>query len=181
MSLYFFIIFLLLVALSLSLLLLLLPLPISLHARVIQLIGTLKANKNVKVVAIMATVAVSMSFLDACKNGMGLKFSDEIVEYANVWDKRARKFYAQRNVYLFGGVLWLEIALMFAFFLVSSLVRNKTKLASLAVDSAKKDETAESDEVEKAKKDVAALQSQYDNLYEAYLAKNGSEGGSKSD
>lgn len=151
---------------------LLVPLPTRVLASFVSAVESAMANKQVKVVAIMFTVITSLSFFDALRVGV-LQGRDDIVEFGasavagSVWDLRAKKFYSQRNMYIYGFILYLEVALVFISMLIKSTLKNKTKLADLAENGVASDLQTE---LEAKKRDVATLKAQYANNAKAYDA-----------
>lgn len=155
---------------------LLAPLPLRVLGAILAALEQAAQNKTGKVALAMFTAITAMSFLDAVRVGM-LQANEDIVEFSSsVWDLRAKKFYSQRNMYIFGFILYLEVALVFVGMLVKSRVKNGQKLAQLAQQTqpAQSDAANGADthaaKLKKLQTDVDALREQYENNAKGYDA-----------
>lgn len=176
---------------------LLLPLPPKLQGYLLKLYNLASHNSNITIIVGFVDALLGIMFVDSFKNGFGLLSShnrgDEIIEYGinkDVWDLRAKMFYSQRNLYILGAVLSLQVCIWFMTFLLRSTVKNKGKLVELSkegtiaskkasssdglVDDEKTStETKElQQQVSKLELDVETLNKQYDSLFAQYEKKN---------
>lgn len=171
MSLVFFILIVEVAAVSL----LLLPLPQKVQNVIVGKYDELLGNSNFAIVLSFLDVLISVLFVDSFKNGFGmLGKGDDIVEFSkNVWDTRSKKFYAQRNLYILGAILALQVCAWFIIILLKSSVKNKEKLVKLSkIGSTNADCDKLKDDISKAELDIQTLNKQYDSLWEAYKAKD---------
>jgi len=120
----------------------LLPLPQGMQRSLVLTIYSLLQNAQIRMGIYFIALIVSLMFFDAAKTSFPREdHSFSAFEAQNypvtktigqsIWDVRSRKFYAHRNLYITGAVLFLMIAIYFNALLLSSIVRNKEKLAEL--------------------------------------------------
>lgn len=79
---------------------------------------------------------------------------------------QARRFYAQRNMYLCGFTLFLTLILTRTYSLVSELILTKDKLDNLKANNGELDGTSDSDEVAQLKKQLARKDEDLETLKE---------------
>lgn len=159
---------------------LLLPLPTKIQDFLITNYNKLIYNSNFAIILSFIDVLVGIMFVDAFKNGFGLlNKTDEIIEFnKHIWDVRAKKFYNQRNLYILGAILALQVCIWFIIMLLKSTVKNKDKLVKLIkVDSSvtkeeSNDQIELKDQLSKLETDVKILKKQYDSLWVEYQRKN---------
>lgn len=156
---------------------LLLPLPPKLQKMLLDRYNSVLANSNMSIILVFVDALIGIMFVDAVKNGFGfLGKGDEIIEYSkNVWDLRAKKFYNQRNLYILGAIIALQACVWFIMMMLTSTVKNKTKLANLSKGpgAAQDAELAElKKQLEKEELDVKTLTKQYDSLWAEYQNKS---------
>lgn len=157
-----------LITLSVILGILLMPMPTRLLGTIVSTIETSMQNKQMKVALLMFTLITALSFIDALRVGM-FQGKEDIVEFSqSVWDQRAKKFYSQRNMYIFGFILFLQFALIFISMLIKSTLKNKTKLGQLSENDGVS--TDLKNELLKKKADLETLKNQYLNNAKAYDA-----------
>ncbi|KAG0671298.1 hypothetical protein C6P40_005497 [Pichia californica] len=161
---------------------LLLPLPPKFQNFLLKKYNELLNNSNFKIILIFIDVLISIMFVDSCKNGIEFfKNKDEIIEFTNNknnWDLKSKKFYSQRNLYILGAILSLQVAVWFMSILFKSIIKNKSLLVELSKDNNSSSSSTSSstvelqDKIKKAELDVSTLKKQYDSLYEQYEKKN---------
>lgn len=159
--------------------LLVLPLPTRVTATVVQTAQKALQNKQANVVLLVFTAMTVLSLGDSIRVGI-LQGKEDIVEFsasgATSWDNKAKKFYAQRNMYIYGSILFCEAALVFLSWLVCSLDKNKQKLAPLASSSSGAGQLSELEQQLAAKKaDLDQLKTQYASNAAAYDAAQSSK------
>ena len=165
---------------------LLLPLPPKVQSMVLRKYDETISNSNFAIVLAFTDVLVGVMFVDAFKNGFKLlERGDEIIEFSkNVWDARSKKFYSQRNLYILGAILALQVCVWFMSMLLKSTVKRKALLGGLSNEgrtpSSSSDaglftKTLETETLEKelakVQLDVDTLNKQYDSLFAEYQKK----------
>lgn len=155
---------------------LLLPLPPKVQKRLINYYDLSIKNTNFSIILIFIDSLVSIMFVDSIKNGFKFNSSDEIIEFnKNVWDNRSKKFYGQRNMYILGAILSIQMLIWFLIIMIKSIVKNKNVLLQLSKGEEKSVDNEDNElttEYEKLKIDVDTLNKQYDSLWKAYSEKN---------
>ncbi|ODV77686.1 uncharacterized protein CANTADRAFT_279185 [Suhomyces tanzawaensis NRRL Y-17324] len=172
MSIQMLIIFGLLILQMSLLVVLLLPLPHIVRVRLIKISDSLEKNPNFTVVLVFSIILLGMQFLD-CLNKLK-RFTD----HGDVWnhDQMASKFYAQRNLYLTGAVLYLYLAIYTVVRTVKKLVAKESEYRKLAsVPQPSEDDEGEiakyqqlikmkEQDIAVFKKQVLGIQTAYDDL-----------------
>ncbi|KAN0118236.1 B-cell receptor-associated protein 31-like domain containing protein [Russula decolorans] len=136
-------------------------------------------------------ISVAILFLDALQRMFRITTEVEAAKHSGqgMQDVRtetsfaARKFYAQRNVYLTGFCLFLSLVLTRTFYIIQDLIYVQDEYAKLkkaAADTSRASVTAEAKEIERLKKDLDALKAQaksqaaeYDRLADQYNKETG--------
>lgn len=161
----------------------LLPLPQQVQQSLVNTVYSALQNQQIKVGLIFAALIVSMMFIDAAKTsfpkeGSASLFSANSITQnypitktigQSIWDVRSKKFYAHRNLYITGAVIFLMIAIYFDTLLLESIVVHKDKLVELAgLKGSKGTSSVEYEKLEQTLKqretDVATLEKQVDGL-----------------
>ncbi|GMM46878.1 hypothetical protein DAPK24_034530 [Pichia kluyveri] len=155
---------------------LLLPLPPKIQKKLINYYDLSIKNTNFSIILIFIDSLVSIMFVDSIKNGFKFNSSDEIIEFnKNIWDNRSKKFYSQRNMYILGAILSIQMLIWFLIIMIKSIVKNKNILLQLSKEEEKSVDNELTTEYEKLKIDVDTLNKQYDSLWKAYSEKNKNE------
>lgn len=164
-----------LVAQMAFLLLLLLPLPHPLRVRIMKVVDAMQRNSNLKVGLVFTTVLLGLQFWD-CVNKLTKYSHNKNPYYANTLggmlsDQLASKFYAQRNLYISGAVLYLEVAIGTVVTILRKLVKKEAEIRA----SSKKDGSSDASEADKYRElirqkevDIAAFKKQISGLQTAY-------------
>lgn len=84
-------------------------------------------------------------------------------------DQLASKFYSQRNLYISGAVLYLELAIFTVSTILKKLVAKQDTLRSVNI---KKEYGSKEEEVEKYKELIKSKQTQIDNLSKEIKSKH---------
>lgn len=170
--------------------LLLLPLPFKIRTKILDVAALLQQSTNFKVGVVFTTLLLGLSLID-CVNRLS-RYSSYGDEYSATLktgvtlthDQLATKFYNQRNLYLNGAVLYLELSIYTIVGVLRKLVKKETEFRALSsID--KGDFASEAEEVEKYKDlikqkeiDISTLKKQIQGLQRAYDGLNPTEGGS---
>lgn len=167
----------------------LLPLPQGMQRSLVTTIDSLLRNSQIRVGLSFIALIVSLMFFDAVKTSFPHKDSSFAAFSAqsypvtktigqSIWDVRSKKFYAHRNMYITGAVLYLMVAIYFNDLLLSSIVRNKEKLIKATDPKAKQTEKTSSIEYEKLQHelklkedDVATFKRQLNGMHAEYQKK----------
>lgn len=184
----------LLVAEMSFLLLLLLPLPHIVRVRILDFSAKLGQNKNFKVGLLFTTVLLGLQFTD-CVNKLRRFYNIENPYFAQhntqpqmantlLYDKLASKFYAQRNLYITGAVLYLELSINTVVSILRKLVFKENsyrELSKAAGSTDAEDEQIRSlrEEISRKETDIATLKKQLNGLQSAYDGLNAGETKSK--
>ncbi|CAH6723138.1 endoplasmic reticulum transmembrane protein 1 [[Candida] jaroonii] len=176
-----------------TLFMMVLPLPHILRRKFIHLIEILQKSQNFKVGLIFFTIILGLQFMD-CVNRLNrldylrtpyFTMSNMSSNTMLTNDQLASKFYSQRNLYLSGAVLYLELAIYTVITHLKKLVAKEDKLRSLNV---KQTFASEDEEVAKYKqlieakeKDISVMKKQIEGIQRSYDELNPSSGISKSD
>lgn len=171
-----------------ALLLLLLPLPHVVRMRLLDGYAVLKRNTNVRVGVVFTTILLGLQFLDCVKKVRRYATLDNPYyaqfnagqPMALLPDKLASKFYAQRNLYITGAVLYLELAIQTVITILDKLVRKENsyrELAKTSKSTESEDEEIRSlrDQIAKKEVDIKALKKQLTGLQSAYDGLNESK------
>lgn len=158
-----------------ALVLLLLPLPHAIRKRMVRGAAAAQQNSNFRVIVAFATVLLGLQFLD-CFNKVR-RFAEGDPFGSNVQlthDRLASKFYAQRNLYLSGAVLYLELAIGVVVTILRKLVAKEEayrEQVGVAPDAPVGEDTVVDDlkkQIAQKDADIAALRKQLDGVQTAY-------------
>lgn len=169
-----------------TLVLLLLPLPHRVRSKLLDVSAMLQKSTNYKVGVIFVTALLGLQFMD-CLNKVK-RYSHMTNPYfaqmANpqqmtaslLFDQLASKFYAQRNLYITGAVLYLEMAIYTVITILRKLVyKENAYRASVELRKAKPTDGSEAEklrslillrvvDIATMKKQLEGVQSSYDKL-----------------
>lgn len=160
---------------------LLLPLPHVVRKNIVALWGKLQTNANYKVGVIFVLSLMILQFLDCVQKlkrigmienpyyaqsqqGLGLLLSEKL----------ALKFYAQRNLYLSGAVLYLSMAINVVLSILTKLVAKEKSYRDLS-SSSRDDSQALKNLTSKIKQrdaDISAMKKQIEGMQKAYDSLN---------
>lgn len=162
--------------------LLLLPLPFKFRRKILDVATLLEQSTNFKVGLVFSTALLGLSFFD-CVNRLSRfsSFSNQpyfttlnLQSGALTHDQLATKFYTQRNLYLNGAVLYLELSIYTIVGVLRKLVKKEAEFRALTSIN-KGDFASESEEIEKYKDlikqkeiDISTLKKQILGLQKAF-------------
>ncbi|EER35263.1 conserved hypothetical protein [Candida tropicalis MYA-3404] len=155
------------------LLTLVLPLPYVVRQKIVDITFALQKNQNFRVGVVFSIVLMGMQLLDCVQRLR--KYAD--IENPNFpgidYDRLASKFYSQRNLYLSGAILYLQVAIGTVVTIVRKMVlkeklfrQSKTNTVDDAAEVEKLKHLIElkQQDIDVFKKQVANLQKAYDTL-----------------
>lgn len=160
----------------------LLPMPHSIRTNLVNGAAAINLNANFKVGLIFSSILMFLQFMDCLKKLQ--KFSHiENPYFAQVntarggdmlYDQLALKFYAQRNLYITGAVLYLGLSINSVVSILRNLVHKQIELRKLQLQPKADDsevltklrkELAQRDlNIETMKKQIKGAQAAYDSL-----------------
>lgn len=178
------------------LLLILLPLPHIIRVRILETYSTLKKNSNVKVGVIFSLLLLTLQFIDCLKKLQKYAHSSnpyyaeaqrgQPVGALMLYDKLASKFFAQRNLYITGAVLYLAVAINTVHSILDKLVKKETEFRALSKESAAKSAAEDVGAIEHYRellsvrdKDIATMKKQLEGIQTAYDLLNEDQARSK--
>lgn len=167
------------------LLLILLPLPHIIRVRILETHSTLKKSSNVRVGVIFSLALLALQFIDCLKKVQKYAFSSRSPYYAEaqrgeqlggiLYDRLASKFYAQRNLYITGAVLYLAVATNTVHSILDKLVKKESEYRLLTKESAPKNVEGDLKAVQHYKnllavreKDITTMKKQLQGIQSAY-------------
>lgn len=154
----------------LSLVILLVPWPHVIRRNVIAMVDKLVRMPNFRVFVAVETVLLVLQFID-CLNRLK-RFNSKMQSLLFTSESLATKFYSQRNLYLSGAVLFLNVALFTVVLIVRKLIVKEAEYRKLKASKAPVDENTEVDKYEllvaKKQKDIEILKKQIEGLQRAY-------------
>ncbi|EGW30645.1 uncharacterized protein SPAPADRAFT_56637 [Spathaspora passalidarum NRRL Y-27907] len=190
MSLQMSLVFCTMIAQMIILLVLVLPLPQVVRQQIVSLAQVCQNSQNFKVGVIFSLMLMTLQFLDCLKrlhrysgavdNPYFDSSNNHHYEHSLSYDQLASKFYAQRNLYLSGAILYLMLAIATVLAIVKKMVSKEAEyreLAATANDTSLKSKQ-EQEEIEKLqqlidkkqldidtfKKQISGLQAAYNDL-----------------
>ncbi|KAF3989087.1 hypothetical protein FT663_03758 [Candidozyma haemuli var. vulneris] len=177
------------------LLLLLVPLPFAVRQKLVNGSVRLNQSKNFKSGWAFTTVMLGLQFIDCVQKLNKYHTSDGFPQSREVgtarYDQLASKFYSQRNLYITGAVLYLEVSIFTVVTILKKLVakeesyRAATSVETGKGDSQTSDQQEEAAELRKLIKekenDIATFRKQLEGVQRQYDSLNPAEVRSKSD
>ncbi|PPR02287.1 hypothetical protein CVT24_011625 [Panaeolus cyanescens] len=173
MTIYYSLTFLLLAAEMVTFCVLVAPLPYAIKKRLFSFLSTSPIVAKIAYGLKISFIFVAILFADALQRMFRVSAESDLAKQGKgsvVNDIRtdtniaARKFYAQRNVYLTGFCLFLSLVLTRTFYIILDLIHVQEEYAKLKKTGASGDESAEiaalKKELEKAKKNEQILKRQ---------------------
>lgn len=172
---------------------LVLPLPHVIRQKIVDITFTIQKSQNFKVLVVFSFALMALQFMDCIKRLHRYSgYSDNPYFEGSVgsmvhhvaqpislnYDQLASKFYAQRNLYLSGAILYLQMAIATVVTIVRKMVVKEAEYRKL-ISGASRGTTKEEDEeitrlkhaielkqldIDTLKKQIKGLQSAYDSL-----------------
>lgn len=135
----------------------LLPMPFIVRQKLVDGAAAVRRNTNFKVALVFSTVLMSLQFMDCLKKLKRYAHTDNPYFAQNavrgsdmLYDQLALKFYAQRNLYITGAVLYLGLSINTVVLILRDLVSRKAELRKLLLATRGSDATV----VEHLRKEV---------------------------
>jgi len=199
MTIYYSLTFMLLAAEMVSFCIFVAPLPSKVRRKLFRFLSESPITAKVAYGLKISFIFVGVLFVDALQRmfrinleienakSSGLGMQDVRTETSHA----ARKFYAQRNVYLTGFCLFLSLVLTRTFYIIEDLIHTKDEYAQLkkATASTSRDNLVageQTKEIERLKRDLTALKEQalsqaaeYDRLADQYNKETGKPSSNK--
>jgi len=193
MTVYYSLTFMLLASEMVAFCLFVAPLPFKVRRKLFRFLSESPLVAKVAYGLKISFLFIGILFVDALQRMFRITAEVEIAKSSgqSIHDVRAetsiaaRKFYAQRNVYLTGFCLFLSLVLTRTFYIIQDLIHVQDEYAKLktATASASRSNVVASDqtkEIERLKRDLAALKEQassqateYDRLADQYNKETG--------
>lgn len=156
-------------------------------------VAVLRKLNHYKIGVVFTTILLAMQFID-CVNRLKKflelgnpyfgSFSTSSQQIAGTLSSSqlASKFYAQRNLYLTGAVLYLELAIWVVVGIVEKLVAKETQFRLLSTPASNEEEVEKYKElIRKKEVDIATFKKQIEGLQKAYDQQTPSTSISKDD
>lgn len=170
MTLYYSIVFALLVFEMAMFMVLIVPLPFSARRKLFQFLATSEVVAKINYGVRITFIFVAVLFIDAFQRMMKVSAESHVAQenqgftdFRSESNYHAKKFYAQRNVYLTGFTLFLSLILARTYSLVLDLINAQEELAS-SVDGASPEDKQYKTQVDTLKKQVEQQQQEYNRL-----------------
>ncbi|KAI0277827.1 B-cell receptor-associated protein 31-like-domain-containing protein [Russula aff. rugulosa BPL654] len=192
MTIYYTLTFMLLASEMASFCIFVAPLPFKVRRRLFRFLSESPIVAKVAYGLKISFISVAILFLDALQRMFRITTEVEAAKHSGqgMQDVRtetsfaARKFYAQRNVYLTGFCLFLSLVLTRTFYIIQDLMHVQDEFAKLkkTADTSRANVAAgdQAKEIERLKKDLDALKAQaksqateYDRLADQYNKETG--------
>lgn len=147
-----------------------LPLPHVIRRKFVKAIERLQASSNFKIGVIFISTILGLQFMDCLQRLRKFDylknpyFTTSNTSTSNTMlsnDQLASKFYSQRNLYISGAVLYLELAIFTVSTILKKLVAKKDTLRSMNV---KKEFGTKKEEANKYKELIKVKQEEINNL-----------------
>lgn len=177
------------------LLLLMVPLPFPVRQRLVN--GSVKLNqsRNFKSGWAFTTVMLGLQFIDCVQKLQRYHSVDGSFQVRDAgparYDQLASKFYSQRNLYITGAVLYLEISIVTVVTILKKLVQKEelyraattaeTGLSDKHTDDNKEEAAKLRELIKQKENDIAVFRKQLDGAQKQYDSLNVSETIGKSD
>lgn len=159
-----------LLALMSLVLVLVIPWPLFIRRHIVAAANALQASPNFKVALAFESLLVALQGLD-CYNRLKRHHNFMLTE-SYTSEHYATKFYSQRNLYMCGAVLYLNVAFFTILLIVRKLVLKESAYRLLRSENSSKTDSAEVQKYQKLlesrEKDIATLQKQIEGLQRAY-------------
>lgn len=199
MTIYYSLTFLLLAAEMVSFCVFVAPLPFKIRRKLFRFLSESPAIAKVAYGLKIAFIFIGVLFVDALQRMFRINVEYEAAKSGGqgMQDVRtetshaARKFYAQRNVYLTGFCLFLSLVLTRTFYMIQDLINTQdeyAKLKTATASSSRNDLVAgeQTKEIERLKQDLETLKGQaksqaaeYDRLADQYNEETGKTASNK--
>ncbi|GEQ71305.1 hypothetical protein JCM33374_g4987 [Metschnikowia sp. JCM 33374] len=164
---------------------LLVPLPYPVRLRIVNGWAALRKNANFKVGSIFVSGIMILQFTDCVQKLQKYHRTEHLDMGVGLSpDKLASKFYAQRNLYLSGAVLYLGLSIHTVFSIMGKLVAKETSYRAAQKEAVKDDSkeiSALKESIKKRDIEIAAMKKQIEGVQKAYDALTESTERSKDD
>ncbi|KAL9708691.1 Endoplasmic reticulum transmembrane protein 3 [Leucoagaricus gongylophorus] len=172
MTIYYTLTFFLLAAEMLTFCVLVAPIPFNVRKRIFSFLSTSAIVAKIAYALKISFIFVAILFADALQRMLRINEEADLIKSgkAGIPDARAessihaRKFYAQRNVYLTGFCLFLSLVLTRTFHLTTELIRTQEEYAELKLQKGVAKPSEASKELLELKQKLAAKERDYDTL-----------------
>lgn len=158
-----------LVSQMIGLVVLLLPLPYPIRKKIVELTVVLEKSQHARIGVAFSILLLGLQFFD-CLNRLK-RYSDSTSDFLS-HEQLASKFYAQRNLYLTGAVLYLQVAIATVVSIIRKMVKKETDYRAAKVTASSEDvdgEIAKYKQLIKLKdQDIAQFKKQLEGLHVAY-------------
>ncbi|CAI5759630.1 unnamed protein product [Candida verbasci] len=153
--------------------LLVVPLPFVIRSQIVELTFKLQKSQNFKVFLTFALVLMGLQFFDCLQKLDKYKHTTSNPLYPGTnYDQLASKFYAQRNLYLSGAILYLQMSISTVITIVRKLVlkereiRNFGKNVDISEEIVKLKQLIElkQKDIDTMKKQIGGIQTAYNQL-----------------
>lgn len=174
------------------LLLLMVPLPFPVRQRLVN--GSVKLNqsRNFKSGWAFTTVMLGLQFIDCVQKLQRHHSVDGSIDAGPArYDQLASKFYSQRNLYITGAVLYLEVSIVTVVTILKKLVQKEelyraattagTGQSDKHTDNNKEEAAELREKIKQKERDIAVFRKQMDGAQKQYDSLNVSEIRGKSD
>ncbi|WFD42006.1 Endoplasmic reticulum transmembrane protein 3 [Malassezia psittaci] len=187
MTLYYSIVFALLVFEMAMFMVLIVPLPFSARRKLFQFLATSEVVAKINYGVRITFIFVAVLFIDAFQRMMKVTAESQIspeqkgfADLRSETNYHAKKFYAQRNVYLTGFTLFLSLILARTYSLVLDLINAQEELAS-TVEATGSGDAKEKQKIDALRKQVEQQQQEYNRLSDELALAKGEVGDKKFD
>lgn len=159
----------------------LLPMPFVVRRKLVNGAAALRQNSNFKVGLVFSTILMALQFMDCLKklqrfaNIENPYFAQNTARGGDMlYDQLALKFYAQRNLYITGAVLYLALSINTVVSILRNLVSKESDLRKLQLTPKESDSDVLAQlrkelklrelDIETMKKQLKSAQAAYDSL-----------------
>lgn len=175
MTLYYSIVFALLVFEMAMFMVLIVPLPFSARRKLFRFLASSEVVAKINYGVRITFIFVAVLFIDAFQRMMKVSHEtqsslEHLTDFRTQSNHNAKKFYAQRNVYLTGFTLFLSLILARTHSLVLDLISAQEELASAVVSTSAHDAKMYKVQMDTLKKQVEQQQQEYNRLSDELLA-----------
>lgn len=173
MSLQMSLVFCTLIGQMITLLVLVLPLPYVVRQKIVDLTFVLQKSQNFRVGIVFSIILMSLQLLDCIQRLNKYADAETNPHFPGIdYDRLASKFYSQRNLYLSGAVLYLQVAIGTVVTIVRKMVLKEKLYREANIKPATDDEATEIEKlkhlIELKQQDIDTFKKQVQGLQKAY-------------
>lgn len=173
MSLQMSLVFCTLIGQMITLLVLVLPLPYVVRQKIVDLTFVLQKSQNFRVGIVFSIILMSLQLLDCIQRLNKYADAETNPHFPGIdYDRLASKFYSQRNLYLSGAVLYLQVAIGTVVTIVRKMVLKEKLYRETNIKPATDDEATEIEKlkhlIELKQQDIDTFKKQVQGLQKAY-------------